>query len=59
MHRRLTQTPYKSLLIITGHLRRRFGQLNLVAHLLEARSERFNSLLLLGYDRLLLRRTRL
>jgi hypothetical protein len=39
------------LSIIADHLRRRFAQLKLVAHFLEARGESFNLLLLLGLSR--------
>ena len=42
-----------ALLIVEGHLRRRAAHLDLSANLLQARSERFNLLLLFGDRRFL------
>ena len=47
-------TGAQVLLIINDRSRNRFAQFELIAHFLEARSERFNLLLLLGYGRFLL-----
>jgi hypothetical protein len=46
-------TGAQALLIINDRSRNRFAQFKLVAHFLEARSESFNLLLLLGYGRFL------
>ena len=50
-HAQFHSAALQLLLIICDHSHRRFAQLKLVAHFSEVHSQRFNLLLLFGYDR--------